>query len=48
MFPYYFNKREALKKDLLSQWDSLEESLDKKLDDLQQAPPKEQLKAATN
>lgn len=40
-FPYYFNRREYRKKELLAQWDKIEAAWDRELEALQKVPPPE-------
>lgn len=39
-YPYYFNKREQRKKELLSHWDKIDEAWNKQIDNIQRTPPK--------
>lgn len=39
-FPYYYNKRELRKKELLEQWPKITEAWDEELENIQKTPPK--------
>jgi hypothetical protein len=38
-FPYYYNRREQRKKELLKHWIKIEDSWDKELEAIQRVPP---------
>ena len=38
-FPYYYNRREIRKKELLKHWAKIDESWDKELEAIQKVPP---------
>jgi hypothetical protein len=47
-FPYYFNKRELRKKELLDHWAKIEKAWDDELSSIQTTLPEEKSKATTS